>query len=50
MLYNVATTCFGHFTCPTSGLYLAYRVTALHTNISNERRDPVYNDQVHELN
>jgi len=31
-------------------LYLAYRVTALHTSISNGRRDLVYNGQIHELN
>jgi len=25
VLYNLLTTCFGHLTWPSSGLYLAYR-------------------------
>jgi len=29
-------------------LYLGYRVTALHTSISNGGRDLVYNGQIHE--
>jgi len=31
-------------------LCLTYRVTALHTRLSNGRRDLVYNGQIHELN
>jgi len=50
VLYNVSTACFGHFTWPSSGLYLAYEVTALHTSVSNGRRDLVNNGQIHEPN
>ena len=50
VLYNLSTTCFGHFTWPSSGLYLAYRGLYYITSVSNGRRDLVYNGQVHELN
>jgi len=49
-IYNLPTTCFGHLTWPSSGLYLAYRGLYYITSVSNGRQDLVYNGWVHELN
>jgi len=50
VLHDLSTTCFGHLTWPSSGLYLAYRGPYYITSVSNGRWDLIYNGRVHELN
>ena len=35
-LHNVSTTRFGHFTWPSSGCILAYRITALRISVAED--------------